>query len=332
MRGFSAADFFTLRKQDFVQAAIAAGLPHAVDPVPAHAAQRPYAGPGDHDLRRRFGAILWKASLSFLGLGLVDESSWGGMLNQARAGGTGFVWWIAMFPGLAIFLTVFAYNLVGEAIRDALDPKLRSAIDAGPITDRKQNLKRPAHGTTTRTLSRLLEVIEPHDRLRHQSRRDPPGATMSPSRVFPGQTVAIVGESGCGKSVTALSILRLIPQPPGKVLGGQILLEGRDLLTLPEREMRAVRGKEIAMIFQEPMTSLNPVYTIGDQIVEAITLHQGVSTRQAYQDRGGGAARCRHRRPAPAHPRISASDVRRNAAAGDDRDGALLQAEAADCR
>jgi oligopeptide/dipeptide ABC transporter ATP-binding protein len=101
--------------------------------------------------------------------------------------------------------------------------------------------------------------------------------------IYPGQTVALVGESGCGKSVTALSILRLIPQPPGRILGGEVLLEGRDLLALSEKQMRGVRGKDIAMIFQEPMTSLNPVYTIGDQIVEAITLHQGVSTREAYQ-------------------------------------------------
>ncbi len=101
--------------------------------------------------------------------------------------------------------------------------------------------------------------------------------------IYPGQTVAIVGESGCGKSVTSLSILRLIPTPPGRVLGGQIMLQGRgDLLQLSEKEMRSVRGKDIAMIFQEPMTSLNPVYTIGDQIVEAVTLHQGVSIRQAY--------------------------------------------------
>src|SRR5947207_896313 len=101
--------------------------------------------------------------------------------------------------------------------------------------------------------------------------------------IYPGQTVALVGESGCGKSVTAMSILRLIPSPPGKVLGGQINFDGRDLLNLTEREMRSVRGKEIAMIFQEPMTSLNPVYTVGDQIVEAITLHQGVGTRKAYE-------------------------------------------------
>ena len=101
--------------------------------------------------------------------------------------------------------------------------------------------------------------------------------------IHPGQTVALVGESGCGKSVTAMSVLRLIPSPPGKVLGGRVMFEGRDLLTLSEREMRSVRGGQIAMIFQEPMTSLNPVYTIGDQIVEAVTLHQRVNTRQAYE-------------------------------------------------
>src|SRR2546422_4362492 len=101
--------------------------------------------------------------------------------------------------------------------------------------------------------------------------------------IFPGQTVALVGESGCGKSVTALSILRLIPEPPGRILSGQVMFEGRDLLKLTEREMRSVRGKDIAMIFQEPMTSLNPVYTIGDQIAEAVVLHQHVSQAEAYR-------------------------------------------------
>src|SRR6266550_9415483 len=101
--------------------------------------------------------------------------------------------------------------------------------------------------------------------------------------IFPGQTVAVVGESGCGKSVTALSVLRLIPQPPGRILSGSVMFEGRDLLGLSEKEMRRVRGKDIAMIFQEPMTSLNPVYTIGDQIAEAIILHQKVSSRKAQE-------------------------------------------------
>jgi oligopeptide/dipeptide ABC transporter ATP-binding protein len=101
--------------------------------------------------------------------------------------------------------------------------------------------------------------------------------------IWPGETLGVVGESGCGKSVTALSVMRLIPDPPGKIAGGQILLKGQDLVTLPEAEMRKVRGKRIGMIFQEPMTSLNPVFTIGDQIAEAVLLHQDVTKEQAWQ-------------------------------------------------
>ena len=101
--------------------------------------------------------------------------------------------------------------------------------------------------------------------------------------IHPRQTLALVGESGCGKSVTAMTVLKLIPCPPGRVDRGSILFEGRDLLTLSEREMLQVRGGEIAMIFQEPMTSLNPVYTIGDQIVEAVRLHQDVNRKQAVE-------------------------------------------------
>ncbi|MEO8799391.1 MAG: ABC transporter ATP-binding protein [Polyangiaceae bacterium] len=96
-----------------------------------------------------------------------------------------------------------------------------------------------------------------------------------------GETVGLVGESGCGKSVTSLSILRLIPSPPGKIASGQILFEGKDLVTLSEKEMRGLRGNAISMIFQEPMTSLNPVYDVGSQIVEAIRLHQKKSRREA---------------------------------------------------
>ncbi len=97
-----------------------------------------------------------------------------------------------------------------------------------------------------------------------------------------GRTFALVGESGCGKSVTALSIMRLIPEPPGRIVSGKILFDGTDLLTLNEKQMRNVRGNNIAMIFQEPMTSLNPVYTVGSQIVEVIKLHQNESNRRAW--------------------------------------------------
>ena len=100
-------------------------------------------------------------------------------------------------------------------------------------------------------------------------------------QVNPGQTLGIVGESGCGKSVSALSVMRLIPSPPGKIVAGEVLFKGQDLLKLPQKKMREICGNEIAMIFQEPMTSLNPVFTIGNQIVEAITLHQKIRSSQA---------------------------------------------------
>src|SRR3954449_9614721 len=97
------------------------------------------------------------------------------------------------------------------------------------------------------------------------------------------ETLAIVGESGCGKSMTALSLMRLIPDPPGRIVGGSVKLAGADLVTLDESAMRRVRGKDISMIFQEPMTSLNPVMTVGRQIAEALLLHEGLSQRDALR-------------------------------------------------
>ena len=96
-----------------------------------------------------------------------------------------------------------------------------------------------------------------------------------------GRTLGVIGESGCGKSVTALSVLRLVSSPPGQIISGHILFEGEDLLQKSTAEMRKIRGNDISMIFQEPMTSLNPVYTIGNQIMEAIILHQGLSKADA---------------------------------------------------
>src|SRR6187402_3448478 len=99
--------------------------------------------------------------------------------------------------------------------------------------------------------------------------------------LMPGETLGIVGESGCGKSVTSLSIMRLVPNPPGRIASGAVRLQGRNLLDLPEAEMRAVRGDAISMIFQEPMTSLNPVQTAGDQIIEGIQLHRAMGRTEA---------------------------------------------------
>ena len=99
--------------------------------------------------------------------------------------------------------------------------------------------------------------------------------------VHEGETLCIVGESGSGKSITALSIIRLLASGTGRIVGGEVLYRGRDLAALPEEEMRQIRGNEISMIFQEPMTSLNPVMTVGDQIAETVRIHQGATKRQA---------------------------------------------------
>ena len=126
----------------------------------------------------------------------------------------------------------------------------------------------------------LLEVKELHTEFRTGAGlvRAVDGVSYT---VHPGETVAIVGESGSGKSVGAMSILRLIPDPPGRITQGEILFAGRDLLRLSPEEMREVRGSEIGMIFQEPMTSLNPVLTIGRQITETLQQHRGADRATA---------------------------------------------------
>jgi peptide/nickel transport system ATP-binding protein len=101
--------------------------------------------------------------------------------------------------------------------------------------------------------------------------------------IHAGETVAVVGESGCGKTVTAMTVLKLIAMPPGRIVAGEVLWQGRDLVPLDANAMRAVRAKEIAIVFQEPMTSLNPVYTVGDQIAEVVRLHEGLSRRAALE-------------------------------------------------
>lgn len=100
-------------------------------------------------------------------------------------------------------------------------------------------------------------------------------------KIHAGETLGVVGESGCGKSVTALSIMRLVPSPPGRTVGGRILFKGRDLVKATDKEIRELRGNDISMIFQEPMTALNPVYTVGNQIGETVRLHQGLDKDQA---------------------------------------------------
>ena len=139
-----------------------------------------------------------------------------------------------------------------------------------------------SHDTANAEPTKALLVVEGLRTvfdLRHGEVRAVDGVSFA---LNPHETLAIVGESGCGKSITALSLMRLVPDPPGRIAGGRVLLDGRDLLVLDEETMRGIRGKDVAMIFQEPMTSLNPVLTIGSQIAEAVLLHEQVSRKQAW--------------------------------------------------
>jgi peptide/nickel transport system ATP-binding protein len=147
-----------------------------------------------------------------------------------------------------------------------------------------------------------------------------------------GETLAIAGESGSGKSITSLAIMGLLPPPAVRVTGGRVLLSGQELTSLPEPDLRAIRGDRIAMIFQEPMTCLNPVMTIGAQLTEAIRAHEPVGRSEAAKARDRGAqGRPAVRTRTPYAP-VSARTVRRHAPAGDDRHGPRPAPRGADRR
>src|SRR5258705_5537710 len=149
-----------------------------------------------------------------------------------------------------------------------------------PTTERAANTEAAAAVTTPADARALLTVdgLRTYFYTRQGIVKAVDGVTFS---VRPAETLAIVGESGCGKSVTALSLMRLVPDPPGRIVAGRVTLAGVDLLGLNEEAMRDVRGKDISMIFQEPMTSLNPVMTIGRQIAEVLLLHERLSRSEA---------------------------------------------------
>jgi len=130
--------------------------------------------------------------------------------------------------------------------------------------------------------SSLLEIenLQTHLMLSEGTARVVDGVSLS---IKKGETLALVGESGCGKTMTAYSILRLVPSPPGRIVGGKIFFEGDDILAIPERKMREVRGNKISMVFQEPLTSLNPVFRVGSQIAEVLQVHRNMKKKQAMQ-------------------------------------------------
>jgi peptide/nickel transport system permease protein len=225
--------------------------------------------------------MLVESILSFIGLGIDPPAiSWGTALADGRRS-IANAWWMLVFPGFAIFLAVLAINLLADGLADILDPRLKLAGSVRRVLRRKRTAA-PATTTTESSTAPLLEV----DNLHVEFPLDD-GATVKAVEdvsftLQPGERLGIVGESGSGKSVTAMTIMGLLDLP-GRVTAGAVRFKGRDLLTLSESELNAVRGRGMAMIFQDASTALNPVFRIGWQIEEAIMLHQKVGRDEARQ-------------------------------------------------
>ncbi|MFO0723916.1 MAG: dipeptide/oligopeptide/nickel ABC transporter permease/ATP-binding protein [Myxococcota bacterium] len=259
------AELLRLRKTPLVDAARALGfsephilfrelLPNAITPVLVSAT----FGVGS--------AILIESTMSFLGLGDITVPSWGQILNTGRTTGA---WPMILGPGAAIFFTVGLLNVLGDGIRDALDPHR-----VGPQPPRAPILPVPLERSSAALLAvRGLEVTI----------HDLPVVRGLDLTVMPEEAVGLVGESGSGKTMAALSILGLLPDPPARVRRGRIDYQGADLLGLPAAALPAIRGKEIAMVFQDPASALDPVYSIGAQIEEAIAAHEEVEPGEAEQ-------------------------------------------------
>jgi oligopeptide/dipeptide ABC transporter ATP-binding protein len=237
--------------------------------------------------------ILVEATLSFLGFGLTPPTpSWGGILAEGRRNMI-IAPWLAIIPGIAIMVTVLAINLTADGAADVLDPKLKKGIFRRVRQEESSNKTASGQANQTSDPGRSgsavtkgdtssLPLVEVHnlsvefplaDRVvkavRHVS-----------FQVDRGQTLGIVGESGSGKSVTASAIIQLIDSP-GRVTNGEILFEGRDLTRIADNEVAQLRGAKIGMIFQNPAASLNPVISIGSQMVETIRQQQQVSSTEA---------------------------------------------------
>jgi len=276
-----------IREEPFIEASLAAGsrtrriLAHRVLPN----VRSPLL------IAATFGiaaVLLAEAGLAYLGLGpRPPTASWGSMLRQAYDRALYSEPWQLLVPGIAIAVTIFAFNVFGDGLRDVLgvgrSKKARRSERRGLTTVDRAILPDGAGAAVPRGagpdgallaieglcvefvgdrgISRVVEQVS--------------------LAIRPGETVGLVGESGSGKTVTSLSVMRLVPSPPGRIVAGSIRFDGRDLLDLSFKDMRAMRGTEISMIFQDPMTSLDPAFTIGSQLLEAQRLHGKVSRAQA---------------------------------------------------
>ncbi len=226
-------------------------------------------------------AILQESFLSFLGIGVNPPlPSWGNLAAEgvSAINSVQSFWWLLAFPCGLLTLTLLALNIVGDAFRDVVETR---AMATRPAT--RPPLTLPLAVLRTSRSHALLEVDDLHVSVWSGARCVEAVRGVS-FELQPGRTLALVGESGCGKSLTALSLLRLLPDHTAWISGGRIDFDGLDLAALPERRMRDVRGRQIAMIFQEPMSALNPLMTIGAQVAEAVQRRDGRSRARALDE------------------------------------------------
>ena len=224
------------------------------------------------------GAVGSLAALDYLGFGLPDGApSWGELLRQAQA--FRHAWWLVLWPSLAIFATMLLAVFVGEALRDAFDPKPPSSWDAATTKPtRAEDASAPPPSAQSRPMPALrVENLSVSFDTAAGELKAVDGVSLE---IAPGEALGLVGESGCGKSVTAMSVLRLVRCPPGRMVSGRILVDGVDVAALPLPELRKLRGSSVGMVFQDPMTALSPLHRVGDQMLEALRLHRDVSTRE----------------------------------------------------
>ncbi len=221
--------------------------------------------------------ILETAGLSFLGLGAQPpQADLGSMLGEGRK-----LLFIAphvsVIPGLMIFALVMSINLVGDGVRDVLDPHLKSGALIAPGAATAVERASASQGPLPDVLL-AVEGLHTAFRIGERVYKAVDGIDLT---LAPGERIGIVGESGSGKSVTALSLLRLVPTPPGVITGGRVLFEGNDQLAAPLEALRALRGGKVAYVFQDPLTTLHPLFAVGEQIVETLRAHQPLTYRQA---------------------------------------------------